>query len=86
MNSVVTGYQGKIQAGWIPPVYGPTSAYNKVAKLVYHEIDEILESAKQKARSDSFPMESPPQATEVPAWTQTRKMQQWDQQWDQQVE
>ena len=27
MKFIVTGYQGKIQAGWIPPEHGPTSSY-----------------------------------------------------------
>ena len=61
---VVTAYQGKIQAGWIPPEHGPTSALNNVAMLLNHEMDEILECVEQKRRSDSFPIESHPHDAE----------------------
>lgn len=54
---IVSGYQRKIQAGWTPPS-GPQYALNSIAKLVRHEVDEILGTVENKCRSDSFPVGS----------------------------
>ena len=62
MRFIVTGYQGKIQAGWVPPLHGPPSAHNNIVGLLKHEMDEILESVERKRRSDSFPRELGPDA------------------------
>jgi hypothetical protein len=56
MRFIVTGYQGKMQAGWIPP-HGPANARNDIIRLIQHEMDEILESVERKRRSDSHPRE-----------------------------
>jgi hypothetical protein len=57
MRFVVGGYQGKIQAGWMPPSDGPPSAFKSVAWLLQHEMDEFMESVERRRRSDSFPRE-----------------------------
>ena len=51
---VVSGFQGKIHAGWKPP-RDPPSVLSKMAELVRQEADEILETVDRKRRSDSFP-------------------------------
>ena len=56
MRFIVTGYQGKMQAGWIPP-HGPANARNDIIRLIQHEMDEISESVERKRRSDSHPRE-----------------------------
>ena len=59
MRFVITGYQGKLQAGWTPP-NGPPGVTNNMIRLINQETNEILASIERKRRSDSFPTEPGP--------------------------
>jgi OTT_1508-like deaminase len=59
---VVSGFQGKIHAGWRPPA-SPVEVVGRMIGLIAHEMDEILGNIQQTNRSDSFPG-SPDEETE----------------------
>lgn len=52
---VVTGYHGKVPAGWRLPPDGDTRVLNGMADLLRREIDEILAATEKRRRSDSNP-------------------------------
>jgi OTT_1508-like deaminase len=64
---IVSGYQGKIHAGWKPPA-GPSSALGDIVRLLKQEVDEILGTVRRRRRSDSFPMASNPYDTKSFGW------------------
>ena len=55
LKLVVTGYQDKIHAGWMPPPNGPINALCSIANLVRGELDEVSANVERELRSDSFP-------------------------------
>lgn len=66
---VVSGFQGKIQPGWMPPS-SPPSARNSMAELVEREVNEIIETTERKRRSDSFPTLGSPETSAEYQWTE----------------
>jgi hypothetical protein len=55
MKLAVSGYQGKIQAGWRIPPNGPFNVTCRMGALLGCEMDAILENAEREHSSDSFP-------------------------------
>lgn len=51
---VVSGLQGKAQAGWRFPPETPLDLQKAIMELVKKEIDELRYFADSKRRSDSF--------------------------------
>jgi len=66
---IVSGFQGKIHAGWKPPA-GPSSALGDIVRLVKQETDEILRSVQKRRRSDSFPIQPNPEDIDSFVWNQ----------------
>ncbi|KAI9768215.1 MAG: hypothetical protein M1840_005045 [Geoglossum simile] len=64
---VVSGFQGKIHAGWRPPS-SPAEVVGRVTGLVAREMDEILGNIQRTNRSDSCPG-SPGEGTENNSFT-----------------
>ncbi len=52
---VVSGLQGKAQAGWRFPPETPLDLQRTIIELLKKEVDELRHFADSKRRSDSFP-------------------------------
>lgn len=56
---VVTGYQGKVHAGWHYPIKVGEDIRNLLLKILLKELGELRGMADPRQRSDSFPVSSP---------------------------
>ena len=55
----VTGYQGKVHAGWHYPVEAGEAIKNLLLETLHKELGELRAMADPRRRSDSFPISSP---------------------------